>query len=84
LPGTREDETRVSRQWQATVGRIAHDLNNMLVPALTLGALLVESLPHGEARNDASEILAATSRARELVQQLLALGAGDVQPTDHG
>jgi hypothetical protein len=50
---------------------IAHQLNNTLVPILTLGSLLAESLQQGEATRDLDLMVASAIRARELVRLLI-------------
>ncbi len=53
-------------------GGIAHDFNNILTTILTNGHLLREMLPLGsEAQELAEEVLFASKRARDLVQQIL-------------
>jgi PAS domain S-box-containing protein len=54
-------------------GGVAHDLNNTLVPILSLASLALEDLPEGDPlRDDIQTIVAAGERARELVRQILA------------
>jgi signal transduction histidine kinase len=54
-------------------GGIAHDLNNTLVPILSLAKLALMDLPEGsELRQDLETISASSERARDLVKQILA------------
>lgn len=54
-------------------GGVAHDFNNLLTGIVGFAELLISSLPNDdERRGDVSEILQASNRAGELVQQLLA------------
>jgi len=54
-------------------GGVAHDLNNMLTPILGYGTMLLNDLSTGDVRRHAVEnIVHAGTRARDLVQQLLA------------
>lgn len=54
-------------------GGIAHDLNNTLVPILSLSKLALDDLPDGsQLREDIATIVAASERARDLVKQILA------------
>ena len=54
-------------------GGIAHDLNNTLVPILSLSRLIAERMPADSAdRADLETIIFASERARDLLQQILA------------
>lgn len=54
-------------------GGIAHDLNNTLVPILSLSKLIAERTPAGSMdREDLETIVFASERARDLLQQILA------------
>src|SRR5262249_24607323 len=54
-------------------GGIAHDLNNTLVPILTLSELVRQRLPETSAeRRDLEIVVQASRRGRELVRQVLA------------
>ena len=54
-------------------GRVAHDLNNTLVPILALSKLALEDLPEQSTlRGDLETISRASERARDLVKQILA------------
>lgn len=54
-------------------GGVAHDFNNLLTGIVGFAELLLEGLPRDdERRDDVGEILQASNRAGELVQQLLA------------
>ncbi len=54
-------------------GGVAHDFNNLLTGIVGFAELLFASLPdEDERRGDVSEILQASNRAGELIQQLLA------------
>lgn len=67
-------------------GGVAHDFNNMLSVILTMTSFLKEELGFSaNARNDVKSIEDAALRARDLTQQLLAVGRrqhGVPQPTD--
>jgi PAS domain S-box-containing protein len=53
-------------------GGIAHDFNNILVPILGFSELLLLEFPEGSrAHENATKIIGAANRARELVQQIL-------------
>lgn len=59
-------------------GGIAHDLNNTLVPILSLTKLTAKKLPEGSReRNNLSTILQASERARDLVRQILAFSRNE-------
>jgi PAS domain S-box-containing protein len=69
-----EAELRHSQKLEALgtlAGGIAHDLNNTLVPVLTLSQLLMAGIAE-EDREDLETIIFATRRAKALVQQILA------------
>jgi two-component system, cell cycle sensor histidine kinase and response regulator CckA len=54
-------------------GGIAHDLNNALVPVMTLAKVTAHRLPEGgRERNNLTIIAGAGERARDLVKQILA------------
>jgi PAS domain S-box-containing protein len=54
-------------------GGIAHDLNNTLVPVLSLTKLTARRLPEGSReRQNLMTVLTASERARDLVKQILA------------
>jgi signal transduction histidine kinase len=52
-------------------GGIAHDLNNTLVPILSLSKMVAERMPDSDEREDLETITFASERARDLLQQLL-------------
>ncbi|HEY1798513.1 MAG TPA: ATP-binding protein [Stellaceae bacterium] len=53
-------------------GGIAHDLNNSLVPILSLSKMIAERMPaDSDEREDLETITFASERARDLLQQLL-------------
>ncbi|MBN2354281.1 MAG: response regulator [Spirochaetales bacterium] len=57
------------------VGGVAHDLNNLLTPVLGYGEILIENFPPEDPRRiSAEEVVAAGTRARDLVRQLLTFG----------
>ena len=66
-------------------GGIAHDLNNTLVPVVTLGTLLLAEEDINSFREDLALIVSSGERARDLVQQILAFsrkeGSG-LRPVD--
>jgi two-component system cell cycle sensor histidine kinase/response regulator CckA len=67
-------------------GGIAHDLNNTLVPILSLAKVTMRRLPEGgRDRANLATILQAGERARDLVRQILAFSRKDTpirQPVD--
>jgi PAS domain S-box-containing protein len=67
-------------------GGIAHDLNNTLVPILSLSKMVAARLPEGgEDREDLETITFASERARDLLQQILAFSrkqSAVMTPTD--
>ncbi|MBM3547634.1 MAG: PAS domain S-box protein [Alphaproteobacteria bacterium] len=53
-------------------GGLGHDLNNMLLPVMTLTELAMDELPEGSpARGDLERVISAAEHARGLVQQLM-------------
>ena len=53
-------------------GGIAHDFNNILFPIVGYTELTMDDVPEGsQARQNLAEVLKATNRAKELVQQIL-------------
>jgi signal transduction histidine kinase/CheY-like chemotaxis protein len=53
-------------------GGIAHDFNNILFPIVGYTELAMDDIPAGsQARQNLEEVLKATNRAKELVQQIL-------------
>ncbi len=53
-------------------GGIAHDFNNILFPIVGYTELTMDDVPEGsQARQNLAEVLKATKRAKELVQQIL-------------
>ena len=53
-------------------GGIAHDFNNILFPIVGYTELTLDDVPEGsQARQNLEEVLKATNRAKELVQQIL-------------
>ena len=79
-----EEKARLERQFQQSqrlesigrlAGGVAHDLNNLLTPILGYTEmLLTQTQGNDPDRESLHEILSASRRARDLVQQLLALG----------
>ncbi len=67
-------------------GGIAHDLNNTLVPVLSLAKVTARRLPEGSReRTNLETILTAGTRARDLVKQILAFARREQvekQPVD--
>ena len=62
-------------------GGLAHDLNNMLLPVMTLTELAMDELPQGSpARGDLERVIDAAERARGLVQRLLTFSRSAPQP----
>src|SRR5579875_547381 len=56
-------------------GGLAHELNNILAPVLSLAKLALEDFPAGSAtRADLEMVVTASQRARDLVRQILAFG----------
>jgi PAS domain S-box-containing protein len=77
-----EERARIEEQFQQSLkmesvgrlaGGVAHDLNNLLSPILGYGELLLEDLERKDGRRESvGQIVAAGTRARDLVRQLLA------------
>ncbi|HVZ35312.1 MAG TPA: response regulator, partial [Polyangiaceae bacterium] len=71
-----EVELRHSQKMEAVgmlAGGIAHDFNNLLTAILGFAGFMSQALPpHGPLREDLEQILIAGTRARKLVNQLLA------------
>jgi PAS domain S-box-containing protein len=65
-------------------GGVAHDLNNTLVPILSLAKLALEDIgDSGPLREDIQTIVTASERARDLVKQILAFSRKqDVQKSE--
>src|SRR6185437_13109188 len=56
-------------------GGLAHELNNILAPVLSLAKIALEDFPAGgAARSDLEMVVSASQRARDLVRQILAFG----------
>ena len=56
-------------------GGMAHEFNNLLVPIMMYTELALEDLPAGDAiRSDMQRVLAASQRAKSLVQKILTFG----------
>lgn len=56
-------------------GGLAHELNNILAPVLSLTKIALEDFPAGgAARSDLEMVVSASQRARDLVRQILAFG----------
>lgn len=56
-------------------GGLAHELNNILAPVLSLSKLALDDFPAGSAtRTDLELVVTASQRARDLVRQILAFG----------
>ncbi|MFZ5774112.1 MAG: ATP-binding protein [Thermodesulfobacteriota bacterium] len=54
-------------------GGIAHDFNNILMPILGYSEIVLEQMePGSELATDLAQVITATGRAKELVQQILA------------
>lgn len=59
-------------------GGIAHDVNNMLVPILTLSQMVMESLPESDPRRrQLNIVLESAQRIRRLIAQILAFSRQD-------
>jgi two-component system, cell cycle sensor histidine kinase and response regulator CckA len=71
-----EAELRHSQKMEAVgmlAGGIAHNFNNLLTTILGFAGFMSEALPaEGAVRDDLEQVVAAGSRARKLVNQLLA------------
>jgi len=71
-----EGELQHSQKLEALgtlAGGVAHDLNNVLVPILALTKLTAARMPEGSAqRRNLERVMAASHRAKGLVQQILA------------
>src|SRR6185437_15920481 len=56
-------------------GGLAHELNNILAPVLSLASVALEDFPADSAtRRDLELVVVASQRARDLVRQVLAFG----------
>lgn len=56
-------------------GGLAHELNNILAPVLSLAKVALDDFPPGSAtRTDLEMVVTASQRARDLVRQILAFG----------
>lgn len=65
-------------------GGIAHDFNNILFPIVGYTELTLDDVPAGsQARQNLEEILKATNRAKELVQQILTFSRQNCQERKH-
>ncbi len=73
-----EEQLRQSQKMEAMgtlAGGIAHDFNNLLFPIIGYAELLGEEFEQGTPSHEfINEILQATERARELVEQILTFG----------
>jgi signal transduction histidine kinase len=85
--GERSAELLHSQKLEALgtlAGGVAHDLNNMLVPVLSLAKVVMSKLPPGSREYASAELmLDAGRRARDLVRQVLAFSrktAADRRP----
>jgi signal transduction histidine kinase len=71
-----ERQLRHSQKLEAIgtlAGGIAHDLNNTLMPILTLSQMLLEQMPDGSGeREDLETIIQASRHGRDLVKRILA------------
>jgi signal transduction histidine kinase len=81
-PGeTLEDPADPSQALQAVgalAGGLAHDLNNLLLPVMAYGSMVLEELPEGsKARRRQAAILASARKAQELIAQLGHIGRPD-------
>jgi PAS domain S-box-containing protein len=76
-----EEELQTARRLQALgtfAGGVAHELNNALVPVLSLTRLAARQLPDGSRMKDNLKIVVeAADRARDLVEQILAFSRHD-------
>jgi PAS domain S-box-containing protein len=76
-----EQELHIARRLQALgnfAGGVAHELNNALVPVLSLTQLVARQLPDGSRAKDNLKIVAdAARKARNLVEQILAFSRHD-------
>jgi signal transduction histidine kinase len=62
-------------------GGVAHDLNNTLVPIMALTKMTAAKLPEGsQARRNLDRVIEASTRARDLVQQIVAFSRKDTVP----
>jgi signal transduction histidine kinase/ActR/RegA family two-component response regulator len=71
----RDDELRQTQKMEMIgrlAGGIAHDFNNLLTTIRGYAELVLHRSPSEEAKADVKEILAASDRAADLTQQLLA------------
>ncbi|EQB88137.1 signal transduction histidine kinase [Clostridium punense] len=64
-------------------GGIAHDINNLLTPILGYSELLLMRLPKGgEYYEDVEEILKASQKGKDLIEQILAFSRNDKSITN--
>ncbi len=80
-----EDRLQQAQKMQAMgtlAGGIAHDFNNLLTPLMGYAEMLMDDLPaDSPAQEKAAEIFTAGSRAKELVNQILAFSRrSDTKP----
>jgi two-component system, cell cycle sensor histidine kinase and response regulator CckA len=80
-----EDRLQQAQKMQAMgtlAGGIAHDFNNLLTPLMGYAEMLTDDLPaDSPAQEKAAEIFSAGSRAKELVNQILAFSRrSDTKP----
>ena len=82
----REQELRQAQKMEGLgrlAGGIAHDFNNLLVPIMGLTELTMDEVPeNSQWRSNLKEVLEASERAKELVEQILAFSRAD-KPERH-
>ncbi len=80
-----ERQMRQSQKLQAVgtlAGGIAHDFNNILTSITGYTEMTIDDLPEGgEARQNLEEVLRASSRATDLIRQILAFSRKDERKT---
>ncbi len=64
-------------------GGIAHDINNLLLPVITLSEMTVKRLPAGTDRDRLDKVVEAGRRAKDLVASILAFSRRDEGEAQH-
>lgn len=83
----RSDEQLLASEHLSTMASgIAHEFNNLLMPILGMTEIVISELPEGSQHVEyLSEVIAASMKAKELVQQMLLFSkdaSTQIEPTD--